>query len=181
LSSEPIGLPAGARATGVRLLASGSEALLPALLEGARSAGHAAGLEQGRMLTERALEELERRLAAREESARAELARSAVELALEIARVLLRREIGRGQYDLERIVRDTLSEAAVGRSPCVVHLNPADCARLSEVRFRSGTKIAPDEGVALGDVHVETPLGLLVRDLDGALESIGRRLREELA
>ena len=72
------------------------------------------------------------------------------------------------------------SQAAVGRSACVVHLNPADHARLEGVRFRSGTRIEPDVGVPQGDVHVETPIGLLVRDTESALESIERRLHEEL-
>ena len=102
------------------------------------------------------------------------------QLAVEIARVLLRTEIKQAHYDLEKLVRDTLSEAAVGRSACVVHLNPADHARLEGVRFRSGTRIEPDVGVPQGDVHVETPIGLLVRDTESALESIERRLHEEL-
>jgi flagellar biosynthesis/type III secretory pathway protein FliH len=121
------------------------------------------------------------RLAAVEEEVRGALARTAAELALEIARTLLRTELARGNYDLERIVRETLGEASVGRSACVVHLHPADHAHLADVRFRSGTRLEPDEGVGRGDVHVETSLGLLVRDLDGALEAIGKRLREELA
>jgi flagellar biosynthesis/type III secretory pathway protein FliH len=97
---------------------------------------------------------------------------TAAELALEIARTLLRTELARGNYDLERLVRETLGEASVGRSPCVVHLHPADHARLADLRFRSGTRLEPDEGVSRGDVHVETPPGLLVRDVDGALDAI---------
>ena len=112
--------------------------------------------------------------------ARDALARTAVELAVEIARRLLRREIPSGNYDLERIVREALQEAAAGRGPCVVHLNPADHERLADVRFRTGTRIQADEGVSRGDVHVETSLGLLVREAFGALDSIEQRLLEEL-
>ncbi len=180
MSSERIAVPDDARVTGARCLASGAETVRAALrareLDLVREQGLRAAREELGAALDRAVE----RLAAFEDEARASLARTAVELALEIARLLLRTEIGRGNHDLERIVRDALSEAAVGRGPCVVHLNPADHARLSGVRFRSGTRLAPDEGVSPGDVHVETPLGLLVRDLDGALESIERRLHEAL-
>jgi flagellar biosynthesis/type III secretory pathway protein FliH len=176
LSREELSLPDGARLAAAELLAHGAEATRELLLERARAEGAEAGREEAAAVLDRAVE----RLSALEVEARAALARAATELALEIARTLLRREIADGNYDLERIVREALGEAAVGRSPCVVHLNPTDHARLSVARFRSGTKLEADEGVARGDVHVETSLGLLVRDLDGALEAIGKRLQEEL-
>lgn len=159
-----------------RLLAHGAAAR-ELLLACARAEGERAGREAAGA----ALDAAVLRLNVIEEEVRASLARTAAELALEIARTLLRTELARGNYDLERIVRETLGEASVGRSACVVHLHPADHARLADVRFRSSTRLEPDEGVARGDVHVETALGLLVRDLDGALESIGKRLQEDLA
>ncbi len=163
--------------TGAELLAQGEEQTRAVLLERARAEGDRAGRAGAAAVLERAVAAL----GASEEAARADLARGALELALEITRTLLRSELKHGNYDLERIVRETLGEAAVGRSPCVVHLNPADHARLAEVSFRSGTRLEPDPGVARGDVHVETALGLLVRDLDGALEAIAKRLQEELS
>ena len=159
-----------------RLLARGEEAR-ELLLARARAEGERAGREAAGASLDAAV----LRLNAIEEEVRGSLARTAAELALEIARTLLRTELARGSYDLERIVRETLGEASVGRSACIVHLHPADHARLADVRFRSGTRLEPDEGVARGDVHVETSLGLMVRDLDGALESIGKRLREDLS
>ena len=162
--------------TGAELLAHGAAEAHELLLARARAEGE----RHGRAGAAQALERAAERVRASEDEARAALARTAAELALEIARTLLRTEIAGGRYDLEAIVRETLREAAVGRSPCVVHLNPADHARLSEVSFRSGTRLEPDQGVPRGDVHVETSLGLLVRDIDGALETIGKRLREEL-
>jgi len=160
-----------------RLLAHGRAAIDQHLLARAQAAGERLGRESAGACLDAAVV----RLAVVEEESRAALARTAAELALEIARTLLRTELARGNYDLERIVRETLGEASVGRSACVVHLHPADHARLADVRFRSGTRLEPDEGVARGDVHVETMLGLLVRDMDGALEAIGKRLQEELA
>jgi flagellar biosynthesis/type III secretory pathway protein FliH len=162
---------------GVRLIAHGEADVRAALVERARCEGKAAGRAEAGALLDAAVA----RIAAAEEEARAALARIATELALEIARTLLRKELARDGHDVERIVRDTLAEAAVGRAACVVHLNPSDHARLADVRFRGGTRIEPDEGVARGDVHVETALGLLVRDVDAALASIGRKLREDLA
>jgi len=175
LSRERVELAAPAQA--VRLLAEGAEAVRAYELEHAFAAGHAAGRAEAGAV----LDEAVARLAALEQESHGALARTAAELALAITKKLLRREIAQGRYDLETIVRETLHEAAVGRSPCLVHLNPADHEALAGVRFRSGTKIAPDEGVPRGDVHVETALGLLVRDVDGALEAIERRLAEELA
>jgi flagellar biosynthesis/type III secretory pathway protein FliH len=159
-----------------RLLAHG-EAARELLLAHARAEGERLAREGAAACLDAAVE----RLAALAEETRAALARTATELALEIARTLLRTEIARGNYDLERLVRETLDQASVGRSACVVHLHPADHARLADVRFRSSTRLEPDEGVARGEVQVETSLGLLVRDLDGALESIGKLLREDLA
>jgi len=160
----------------VRVLAHGAGATRELLLARERAAGVREGEERAAAVLDAAVE----RLTALEQEAGAALARNATELAIEIARTLLRTELTRGNYDIERIVRETLSEAATGRAPCVVHLHPADHARLSATRFRSGTRLEPDEGVASGDVHVETSLGLMVRDIDAALEAIKKRLQEEL-
>ena len=176
MSRERLESPLADPLAGAELLAHGAEAVLATRLERARAEGE----RRGRAAAAAALDRAVERLAGVEEEARAALAHTAVELALEIARTLLRTELARGTYDIERIVRETLGEAAVGRSPCVVHLNPVDHARLAEASFRSGTRLEPDPGVGRGDVHVETALGLLVRDVDRALESIEKRLREEL-
>jgi flagellar biosynthesis/type III secretory pathway protein FliH len=111
----------------------------------------------------------------------AELARDATRLAVEIARTLLRQELEAGRYDLERIVRETLQASGVGRGACVVHLNPADVARLEGVPFRAGTTIESDPEVPAGDVHVTTHRGLLVRDVEQALASISERLEGDAA
>ncbi|HED63962.1 MAG TPA: hypothetical protein ENJ09_00240 [Planctomycetes bacterium] len=109
-----------------------------------------------------------------------ELPRVAIQLASSIARTVLKREIASGEYDIEGMVRETLAEANVGRGTCTVHLHPTDYAQLADTRFRAGTSIQADEGVPKGDVHVETPLGLLVREALGAVDEIERRLLEDL-
>jgi flagellar biosynthesis/type III secretory pathway protein FliH len=114
------------------------------------------------------------------ESAVARLSQDASNLAVEIARELVRCETKAGRHDIERIVRETLAATSVGRGACVVHLHPKDAARLERVHFRARTQIESDPAVAEGDVHVTTPQGLLVRDLEHALDAIGERLRQEL-
>lgn len=175
MSRESLRLPAPVR--GARLLAHGAGAVEEHRLADARRAGEHEGRAAASAVFEAAVAALEER----EATLVASLSRGSIELALEIARALLRTELREGHYELEKIVRETLGESGVGRNPCVVHLNPADHARLADVRFRSGTRLEPDEGVPRGDVHVETPLGLFVRSMDRALEAIAQRLREELA
>ena len=45
--------------------------------------------------------------------------------------------------------------------------------------YGAGTAVESDPGVPRGSVHVTTPQGLLVRDLDEALRAIGERLHAE--
>ena len=120
------------------------------------------------------------RLDAAREAARDGLAHPALDLAVDVVRTLLRVELPAGRYDLEGMVREALSFSGVDRGKCVVHLHPDDAARLEGVRFRSGTTIESDEGVSRGSVHVTTPQGLLVRDLDEAVRAIAERLRGEV-
>lgn len=127
-----------------------------------------------------ALQSAVERLDAAREAARDGIAHTAVELAIEVVRTLLRVELPAGRYDLEGMVREALSFSGVERGRCVVHLNPDDAARLEGTRFRAGTTIEADESVSRGSVHVTTPQGLLVRDLDEAVRSIAERLRGEV-
>jgi len=143
------------------------------LSEEARSAVRA--LDKAASELEAAHERAEREL----EAKKRELGEFAVRLAVEIARHLLRAEIDAGRYDLDRIVRETLAESGVGRGNCVVHLAPEDHAALEGARFRGGTVLEQDPSVPRGDVHVTTPDGIFVRDLDAALRRLADRLRGE--
>jgi len=157
------------------------EAWLERRSAAAREAGIAEGEARARERAAKALDAACVRLEAASQHAAEEMAHCAVQLVLEIAREVLRSELDAGRYDLERIVRDTLSFANVGRGNCVVHLNPADAAALADIRFRAGTTVEADADVARGDVHVTTPRGLLVREIDEALRAIGERLQGDLA
>jgi flagellar biosynthesis/type III secretory pathway protein FliH len=172
--------PASARA-----LRGGLEAHVAArAAEAARAAyerGLAEGREQALASGAAALEATLERLDAAAERAQEELARDAVELAVEIAQCLLMVRLEAGEYDLERVVRGALSDAEVGRGSVVVHLNPDDHERLADALFRAGTELCVDPDLTRGDVRLTTPRGLLVRETGAALTSIREQLLEELA
>lgn len=163
----------------------GGRSTLELLMERAAERAHEEGVREGAARERAALgpriEEVVSRLEAAEAEAREELPRAAVRIATTIARTLLKRDLAQGEYDIEGMVRESLAEANVGRGTCTVHLHPTDYAQLAETPFRAGTTIRADEGVAKGDVHVETSLGLLVREALGAIPAIERRLLEDLA
>ena len=189
---EPLARVVLARApSGVRVCAgSGAElaAALSAIVDGALreraetahreglAAGDAAALEAAAG----ALHEAGARLDAAREEACSELARTAVQLAVEIARCLVHAEIETGRYDLEQMVRETLAVSGTGRGHCTIHLNPTDAEALAGHTFRAGTEIEADVEVPRGHVHVSTPQGLLVRDPEEALVTIAERIFGEL-
>jgi flagellar biosynthesis/type III secretory pathway protein FliH len=142
--------------------------------------GRRAGQDETRTALAATLDAALAEIEALRESAVARLAQDAADLAVEIARELVRCETRAQRHDIELIVRETLAASAVGRGACVVHLHPKDAARLEQVHFRARTQIEADPAVAEGDVHVTTPQGLLVRDLEHALDTIGERIRQEL-
>ena len=179
MSPERIDLgrpPEGLRA--VRLVpgAGGLDRALEGLLAEARAEGASAERKRAAGALLKAAERLEAYRAEADGAA----AHTAVELAVEIARHLLAVEIQAGRHDVERIVRDVLAASGVGRGECVVHLHPDDAAALAGVAFRAGTRLEPDVGVERGDVQVQTPSGLFVRDLSDALDEIGRRIMASL-
>ncbi|MEM6672751.1 MAG: FliH/SctL family protein [Planctomycetota bacterium] len=120
------------------------------------------------------------RLDAAREAAEETLSSDAVELAVEIARQLLKVEVDAAGYDLETIVRAALAAADVDRGHCVVRLHPSDAEAVSSVALREGTEIRSDEDVPRGSVQVQTPRGLLVRDPEAALDEIREQLLEDL-
>ena len=149
--------------------------------QAAYAEGERAGFERAVQETAGALQQATERLEESREKAEAEVSEFAIELALRIAREILAREIDEGRYDIEKIVRQALSWSGVGRGSCTVHLNPEDVARLDGIPFRAGTVLEADTDVECGDVHITTPQGLLVRELDECLDSIRTSLREENA
>ena len=189
MSSRPIDLGRPpAELAGVRIVQAddggapeqAAEQVLERLLQRARAEGYAGGVAAAQGAAARALERAAGELDAYREEARTAVARTAVELAVEIARHLTAVEVEAGQHDIDRIVRETLKESGVGRGACVVHLHPEDARALEGEEFRSGTRLQPDIGVKRGEVQIETPSGLFVRDLDDAIQAIGQRILESL-
>lgn len=140
--------------------------------EAGREEGLASHFESGRVALEAAAAHLDQAL---------ELMPSqAVELAVAIASELLAVEVRAESYDLERLVRGALGASDVGRGACTVHVCPADAKRLSSVVWRAGTEVESDPSLNAGDVHITTPRGLLIRELEPALASIREHLLEDL-
>jgi len=164
----------------VSVAAGGFDEALARRIEAARREGVAIGQAKDRDRAALALDQACERLDADRAAAADKLAHTAVELAIEIARVLVRSEIDSGRHAIEKMVRESLGASGVGRGACVVHLHPLDAASLASVKFRAGTEVEPDEAVARGDVHVSTPQGLLVRETHEALRAIHERLLSEL-
>lgn len=167
----------------VRIAEGGLEESFARLLESRERAAYLRGEQAGRAAAlagaVKQLDEAAGRFAAAGAARDAALAADSVDLALAIGAELARCEIRAQRHDIEAIVRDTLAASGVGRGACKVHLAPEDAALLSGVAFRTATVIEADMDVPPGCVQVETPQGLLVRDVDAALASIGARLREE--
>lgn len=148
-------------------------------LQEAREEGRRQGFLEGQASVAEILGQTNEAVAQAHTVAEEELAMTTIFLARSIARQILRTEIAEGRYDLERIVRECLASSGVGRGQVTVHLNPADAASLADVSFRSATTIESDVEVARGDVHVETPMGTLIRDVDQLLATIVERIRSE--
>lgn len=108
-----------------------------------------------------------------------EVERFSAQLAVEIARHIVRAELQTDCEALESIVRETLADSGVGRGRCAVHLNPDDLKALEGITFRQGTELVGDPSVQRGDVQVTTPQGLFVREIDGMLDNLRRHFSEE--
>lgn len=152
-----------------------------AALDQARTEGIAMGKADATSSGCEALEAAVTRLDHAREDALTKIAAQSIQLAVGIASEILKHEIRQGNYNLEAIVRGALDQAGTGRKSVVVHVSPEDAEVLKEVTFRRGTEIAPDPELSRGDVHIDTPRGVLVRSTTDALDTIKERLLEEFA
>lgn len=172
-----------AQPTGVELVDGEQSGVLARLIErrerAAFEAGHAAGRAETLAQAVVGLDAAAERFTASIESVNATIVSDSVELSLAIAAELVRAEVEARRHDIETIVRETLHVSGVGRGACTVHVSPEDAEALAKISFRSGTLIEADPEVKRACVQVETPQGLLVRDIEASLVSIAARLREE--
>lgn len=118
------------------------------------------------------------------DAARAGLADSVAEtaaaLAVQMLQELLRVELVAQNYDIVEIVRSTIREAGNTPGAMIIHVHPEDAAALSDTPLRTGTQVQADPTIRRGDVHLETPQGLLVRELDECVASIRERILAEV-
>lgn len=149
-------------------------------LAGAYAAGRADGLAAQLEAGREALEAAAARLDAARLEAEENLPSHVVELSVAIASELIAVELRAGNYDMERLVRGALASSGVGRGVCTVHVSRTDAERLAATSFRSGTTIEADPSLTPGDIHITTPRGLLVREIEPSVDAIREQLLEEL-
>lgn len=146
-------------------------------LAAARAEGHAEALSGIGLTLLGAIEALE----TQRETCLDDVTSGAVELGLGIARSLVRSELANNSHDIEAIVRDVLAATTDGRTTTRIRVSESDAERLKEVDFRAATEVIADESVSTGSVRVETPQGVLVRDIDESLKAISARLMEQVS
>jgi len=106
-------------------------------------------------------------------------------LAVEIARKILAQKVENGDYKIEPIIKETLSNAPVHQD-VVVRLNPADLTEWQKLRENEpgedfnerGIKFVPDASIGRAECVVETPKGIIESLINQHLEQIGKALRK---
>ncbi len=140
--------------------------------EVARAEGYANAVQDAALRLDAATDQLDKDRA----QALKELPAFALRFAQEVARHLLRTTIQAGDHDIEGMIRDALARSGVGRGACTVHINPDDLEMLNGVVFRKGTEIQADQSLPAGTIHVSTPQGLLVRDIDDCVRAAAEQI-----
>lgn len=104
-------------------------------------------------------------------------------LAVEIARKILAQKVENGDYKIEPIIKEALSNAPV-RQDVVVRLNPADLTEWQNLRENepgedfTGIRFVPDASIGRAECVLETPKGIIESLIDQHLEQIGKALRK---
>lgn len=112
-------------------------------------------------------------------------------LSVEIARRVLMQKVQKGDYQIETIVKEALTNAPV-RQDVVVHLNPGDLAQLQKLQgCRSGgsrkddassiladIKFIADSGIGPAECLVDTPKGVIKSLIDEHLTRISEALQK---
>src|SRR4030042_360233 len=87
-------------------------------------------------------------------------------LAVEIARKILAQKVENGDYKIEPIIKETLSNAPA-RQDMVVRLNPADLTEWQKLRENepgedfTGIKFVPDASIGRAECVLEHPKGIM--------------------
>jgi flagellar biosynthesis/type III secretory pathway protein FliH len=112
-------------------------------------------------------------------------------LSLEIAEKILRKEIDKGNYDIEAIIAHAI-ESSPTSEQIVAHLNPADMAQVKKaleadpgsqsseravkLSLLNGVRFFADPGVRRAECLLETPQGVIESLIEAQLKRIAEAL-----
>jgi flagellar biosynthesis/type III secretory pathway protein FliH len=102
-------------------------------------------------------------------------------LSVEIARKILFQKVEKGDYEIESIVKEALSNVPT-RQDVEVHLNPDDLVQCQKTlndelnSTLSGIKLVSDPNIKRAECSIKTPKGIIQSFIDEHLEQIGEAL-----
>ncbi|MFC1677645.1 FliH/SctL family protein [Planctomycetota bacterium] len=102
-------------------------------------------------------------------------------LSVEIARKILVQKVKDGDYEIESIIKETLTHAPF-QQDVVVHLNPEDLAQYNKLQQDVGSEalkginLVADPNIAPAQCMLDTPKGVIQSFIDEQLEQIGKAL-----
>jgi flagellar biosynthesis/type III secretory pathway protein FliH len=105
------------------------------------------------------------------------------QLAVEIARVVLMQKVLEGAYDIEAIVKESLSHAPT-REDLTIRVNPQDLADCCAAQSRetdeafAGLQFVADHGVGRAECVLESPRGVIQSMIDEHLCRIAEALKK---
>ena len=103
-------------------------------------------------------------------------------LSVEIARKILVQKVENGDYEIESIVKEALSNAPT-RQEVVVHLNPQDLAQCQKAQqdelgsVLAGVKLVSDPNIGRAECLLESPKGIIESLIDKHLERISEAFK----
>lgn len=105
-------------------------------------------------------------------------------LSVEIARKVLCKRIEDGDYDIEQIIKDTLSNAPASDN-LTLHLNPEDLAMLKSASkelgrdiVQDGVRLIADANMGRAECLLESPKGKIESRINENLEQIANALKK---
>jgi flagellar biosynthesis/type III secretory pathway protein FliH len=103
-------------------------------------------------------------------------------LAVEIARKILVQKVEEGEYEIESIIKEAISNSPT-RQDIVVRLNPDDLSQYEQLREKesiadlAGVKFVADANIGRAECVLETPKGIIESLIEQHLEQVGKALK----
>ena len=104
-------------------------------------------------------------------------------LSVEIARKILVQKVKDGDYEIESIIKETLTHAP-SQQDVVIHLNPEDLAQYNNIQqdgasdALKGINLVADPNIEPAQCMIETPKGVIQSFIDEQLDEIGKALEK---